>query len=80
MYDLAELPETLNGYSISDLYIENDYIGYTIVKLKSSLKKDGVYKQEIETGLYKIPVYTKMYLGDDYSLKIGELHIEVVDE
>ena len=81
MYDLAELPETLNGYSISSLSIQDSYRGYTVVSLNLKLEKDGVYKQEIETGLYRIPIHTKEYKNDkNYSFKIGELHIEVVDE
>lgn len=79
MYDLAELPETLNGYSMFNLTIENDYRGRTVVQVKFKLKKGSVYKQEIEAGLYKIPVHTKLEQGDSYSLKIGELHIEVID-
>ena len=81
MNDLAELPETLNGYSISDLVIENNYRGSTVINVKFSLKKDSAYKQEIEAGLYKIPIHTKLYQNDDnYSFKIGELHIKVLDE
>ena len=80
MYSLAELPETLDGYSISDLIMRNHYRGNTVIDVKFRLKKDGAYKQEIEAGLYKIPIHTKLYAGDDYSFKIGELHIEVIDE
>ena len=81
MYHLAELPETLDGYSISSLMIINHYRGSTVIDVKFKLEKDGVYKQEIEAGLYKIPIHTKLYENDNnYSFKIGELHIEVIDE
>ena len=81
MYDLAELPETLDGYSISDLIITNNYRGSTVIDIKFRLEKNGAYKQEIESGLYKIPIHTKLYKNDNsYSFKIGELHIEVIDE
>ena len=81
MYHLAELPETLDGYSISSLIMRNDYRGDTVIDVKFKLEKDGAYKQEIEAGLYKIPIHTKLYANDDkYSFKIGELRIEVIDE
>lgn len=81
MYNLAELPEALDGYSISSLRIENNYRGYTVIGLRFSLEKDGVYKQEIETGLYKIPIYARKYRNETTpSVKLGELHIEVIDE
>lgn len=82
MYDLAELPEALDGYSINIHNITNEYRGSTVIGLKMKLEaSNGIPKQEIEAGLYKIPIYVSKYYGENPpSIKIGELHIEVIDE
>lgn len=82
MYDLAELPEALDGYSINIHNITNNYRGSTVIGLKMKLEaSNGIPKQEIEAGLYKIPIYVSKYYGETPpSIKIGELHIEVIDE
>jgi hypothetical protein len=81
MYDLAELPEALDGYSINIHKITNNYRGSTVIGLTMKLEKNGIPKQEIEVGLYKIPIYVSKYYGETPpSIKIGELHIEVIDE
>lgn len=83
MYNLAELPKELEntGYHIDDVKVKNIYRGKIVVELSLLLIKDGEPMTEMKTGLYKIPIYTKLWANDPgFSVKLGELHIEVVDE